>query len=356
MPAKKKPFYRKKTKYVKKSKCQTKKDVVAIVKKTINVVAEKKFMETEPHFGLQPRVARAGGSRISVLGFVNTINSVGTGLNQANLTYGVLDQASVPTVGSLMKELKMLRPFTASTGTTQTKQYAIEGRECMPVSASCKWRLSRDIAKMVSGLETGNWNSNIGAPNGLQNNLPILCRMIRVSPKLTQINQLCDPEQDLFLSPYSNALGVASNDMEEMEMMTWPINRRRYNVIADNKFKIQNGLTVSYQRGTFRDEDDNFSASMLQPTITNTNANCEKFLTTGHILTQTKGKPVFYDQPELGDPTPVETATAGQRKEYILYHFMYMGAETYLNNEGVTMKAPIDLKVSAIPTVKFTDV
>jgi hypothetical protein len=91
---------------------------------------------------------------------------------------------------------------------------------------------------------------------------------------------------------------------------------------------------------------------MLQPFITNTNANCEKVLNTSHRVTQTKGKPVFYDVP---DGSALQTATAGARREYILFHYIYAGAETYLDNEGVTDKSPLDLKLSAIPMVKFTD-
>jgi len=333
-----------------------KSEVRTIAKKTINVVAEKKFMNTLPSYNVVPNVAKAGGSRISVLGFVNTINAVGTGLNQIELNYGIEDQTASPVVGVPMRELKMLRPFTGLTGTDQTDNYAITGRECMPVSASCKWRLSRDIGKLTTGLEAANWNSNLGVPNGLQHNLPILVRMIRVEPKLTQLNQLCDPEQDLFLSPYNNATGCAVSSFDELELMTYPVNKRRYNVIADKTFKIQNGLTVSYQRATWEDVPAGASqGSMLQPFITNTNANCEKVLTTGHILTAKKGKPVFYDIPDNRTPT-VETATAGQKKEYILYHMMYMGAETYLDNEAVVDKSPTDLKISAIPIVKFTDV
>ena len=277
-----------------------KSEVVKIAKKTINVVAEKKFMNTLPAYNVVPNVAKGGGSRISVLGFSNTINAVGTGTNQVALTYGIEDQTASPTVPVVMRELKMLRPFTDNTGNDQTDNYAIEGRECMPVSASCKWRMCRDLGKMISGLEGASWNTQLGAPNGLQYNLPILVRMIRVSPKLTQVNQLCDPEQDLFLTPYNNATGVAVSSFEEFELMTYPINRRRYDVIADKTFKIQNGLTVGYQRSLYvaPGAGGDANGSMLQPVISNTNANCEKVLSTGHMLTQKKGKPVFYDTPD----------------------------------------------------------
>ena len=128
-----------------------KSEVKEIAKKTINVVAEKKFMNTLPAYNVAPLVSKAGGSRVSVLGFVNTINAVGTGLNQIALNYGIEDQAVSPPVGVPLRELKMLRPFTNSTGNAQTDNYAITGRECMPVSASCKWRMSRDIGKLTPG-------------------------------------------------------------------------------------------------------------------------------------------------------------------------------------------------------------
>lgn len=350
MPAKKKPFFKNK----KRKKAPTKKDVVAIVKKTINNKAEKKFMAVSIHKGLTPNVSRIGGSSVSVLGFMNTINKVGSGLTQVELDYGIEDQ-SVPAgteVFVAMKQLKMLRPFTSTTATQQTQNYAIEGRECMPVSASCKWRLTRDIGKLTTGLEGANWNSNLGAPNGLQYNLPIVCRMIRVVPILTQTNQVCDPGEDLFLTPYNNAIGVHTSVFDDTELMTYRVNRRRYKVLQDTKFTIRNGLTVQYQRAV-QIEPATSDGAMLQPIISNTNANCERVMNTSHQLTTTKGKPVFYDIPES---QVVETATAGARREMILYHFQYQGAKTYLSNAGVVNKAPTDITIDAVPLVKFTDI
>ena len=92
---------------------------------------------------------------------------------------------------------------------------------------------------------------------------------------------------------------------------------------------------------------------MLQPVISNTNANCERVMKTSHQLTTVKGKPVFYDIPES---QTVETATAGARREMILYHFQYQGAKTYLENVGVVDKAPTDITIDAVPLVKFTDI
>lgn len=327
-----------------------KSQVSKIAKAAVLTVAEKKYMRTQPTFGNIPNVSKAT-SRVSVMAFANTTNVVGTGLTAKTLNYGVEDQT--PTADPIpFREMLMLRPFTSSTGNQQTDNYAIEGRECMPISAQTKWRLSRDIGKQLSGIQNSNWNSQQGAPNGLQHNLPIICRMVRVNPKHLQTNNEHDPETDLFVSEFNNAIGVASSAFDDLELLTYRINRRRYDVIEDKFFRIQNGLTVQYQRATFRDEDDNFSASMLQPFISNTNANCEKVMTTSHRLTSKKNAPVFYDVP---DGTPLNTATAGAKTEYIMYHFIYAGAETYLDNEGVVDKSPTDLKVSAISTVKFTD-
>lgn len=325
-------------------------EVKALAKSTITAQVEKKYMNTLSAYNVNPLISKPA-SRVSVLAFANTTNIVGQGLGGLALNYGI--DGPDPIADAVeMRELKMLRPFTSTTGNQQTDNYAIEGRECKPVSASCKWRLSRDIGKIPSGLETTNWNSQLGIPNGLQHNLPIICRMIRVSPKLVQTNVICDPENDLFVGTFNSHIGVASSAFDDLELLTYRVNKRRYEVHEDKFFRIQNGLTIQYQRSTFRDENTNFSAGMLQPFISNTNANCEKVLTTRHRLTSKKNSSIFYDIP---DGSALQTATTGAKKEYILFHWIYAGAETYLDNEGVTDKAPLDLKLSAIPMTKFTD-
>ena len=329
----------------KKEKSEVKKIALA---QTLQV-AEKKYTNTLPSFNVVPNTAKPT-SRISVLGFCNTTNVVGTGLNTAQ-HYGI-DDPTDPTDFVEMRELKMLRPFTSTSGSQQTDAYALEGRECQPVSASCKWRFSRDIGKIVSGLEAANWNTNLGAPNGLQHNLPIIVRMIRVNPKLLQQNVVCDPAEDLFVGQYNSSIGINSSAFDDLELLTYRVNKRRYNVIEDKFFRIQNGLTVSYQRSNIHNPDTTYTGGMLQPFISNTNSNCEKVINTSHQLTAKKMKPVFYDVP---DSNALQTATTGAKKEYILFHMMYAGAETYLDNVGVTQKCPLDLKISAIPMTKFTD-
>jgi hypothetical protein len=324
-----------------------KREVCALAKKCVTSNVEKKYMNTNPSYNVVPLISKPS-SRVSVLGFCNTTNVIGSGLSAQTLKYGI--DGSDPVADAVeMRELKMLRPFTSTTGNQQLDNYAIEGRQCSPVSASCKWRISRDIGKITTGLETAAWNTNLGVVSGLQHNLPIICRMVRVSPKLLQTNVICDPQTDLYVDEFNNATGVQISSFDDLELLSYRINKRRYEVIEDKFFRIQNGLTISYQRSIHHGTD---SQAMLQPFITNTNANCEKVMTTSHRVTAKKNMPVFYDIP---DGSALQTATTGAKKEFILFHYIYAGAETYLDNEGVTDKAPLDLKLSAIPMVKFTD-
>ena len=70
-------------------------------------------MAVSIHKGLKPNVARIGGTSVSVLGFMNTINKVGSGLTQIELDYGIEDQSVSPGNEDYvpMKQLKMLRPL-----------------------------------------------------------------------------------------------------------------------------------------------------------------------------------------------------------------------------------------------------
>lgn len=95
------------------------------------------------------------------------------------------------------------------------------------------------------------------------------------------------------------------------------------------------------------------TGAVLQPVISNTNANCEKVYTSSHQLTRVKGGSVFYDTPEV---STLEAPSSGHKREFIFHHFIYMGAESYLELENTAPKAPLDLLVSVTPTSKFIDV
>lgn len=338
-----------------------KKEVVKLAKKATLSVAEKKFMNPVGMVAEDPHYINRFG-RISVRAAVTTTNKIGTGIT---LNYGMIPDPNDPNqdIGVAMDELKMLRPYQDTGLGISTDTYAIEGREIMPSVAQCKWRLSRNISSQIAQLTAdAPEDPQLAIPATLATNLPVLCRMIRVTPKMSQTATVCDPEQDLFSSPQTNNhIGIANAAFDDLELMTFPINRRRYTVLEDKKFKLQNGLTVGYQAsrrfvstggGTGAGSADAF----FQPVITNTNANCERVVTTRHQLSNKKGGKIFYDAATPTLTVDVNNATTGMRKEFTLWHFMYMGAESYLNDANATIRSPLDLKISAVPLVKFSDV
>lgn len=351
MPKAKRPRSAPKNRKSKGLTTKEKSQVATIAKKATLSVAEKKFMNPQPVFNHPPYYVN-NASRVSVLGFSNTVNKVGTG---TTLYYGTEEIGNNPNTPVEMKELLMLRPYQDSGINLQTDNYTIEGREVMPSSASCKWRMSRNIGVAITQLTASGTDDGINViPSRLATNLPIICRMIRVNPKLTQTDQVCNPENDLFVSPYTNSVtGVKKSDFDDLELLTYNINKRRYNVLEDKFFRIQNGLTIQYTKSV-RGVNSGSPNSYFQPIISNTNANCEKVMTSRHQLSSKKGGKIFYNEP-VGTTATVN-ATSGNRKEYILFHWIYAGAESFLDDENAQPKAPLDLRLSAVPSVKFSDV
>lgn len=343
-----------KKRVIRKSKGLTKAEktqVKKIANSVISTVAEDKYMNAQRYIGVVPVQSTIGGTRISVMGFSTSLTNTPSGQTQA---YGYNSNSALEP----MKEQKMLRPFVPATGSAQTDAYAVEGRECKPKSAQCKWRFSRDIGELLTNLSGSGYNTQVpNPPLQLASNLPIICRMVRVSPKQTQSNVLCEPRLDLFLDNFNNATGIDTGTFDDTELLTYRINKRRYSVAQDKFFRIQNGLTVQWQRSILSHADAGVNSAtrvVVQPSITNTNANCEKVITTYPQLTAKKHGSVFYDTP---DYSQLEAPSSGHKREFTLLHFMYAGAETFLDeNASANPTFPNDIKISASPIVKFTDV
>lgn len=325
--------------------------VKKIAAATISDVAEDKYMNCQRYIGVKPVASTIGPTRVSVLGFSSSLTNTANG---GQLYYGYDNN----NVAVNMNEQKMLRPFVPATGSAQTDAYGVVGRECKPKSARCKWRFSRDISEMLDNTSASGYNTQEYEPSlDLCQNLPIICRMIQVTPKQTQTNVLCDPRYDVFLDDKNNSTGVDTGDFDDTELLTYRINRRRYNVVGDKFFRIQNGLTFQWQRSILSHGGDGANSQtrmVLQPLITNTNPNCEKLITTYPQLTMKKHGSVFYDEPEVSS---LEAPSAGHKRTFTLLHFMYAGAEVFLDREATAEPTfPTDIKVSASPLVKFTDV
>tara|TARA_Y100000592_G_C5464842_1_gene316101 strand:+ start:246 stop:1307 length:1062 start_codon:yes stop_codon:yes gene_type:complete len=336
----------------------TAKKVKQIVEKELKSETELKFMDSKNFTSIKPRPIRmiqndngvwVPESRVSVIAFSNTVNNVGNGVVQ---TYGTTGDDNND---QNMYELEMTRPFQPNSAVGK-KAYHIEGKEVKPVSAVIKWRLVRDISALLKGeylnhQSSGGSEQELIPPLELTTSLPVICRMIRVYPKLNQTSNTCFPAVDLFLDTFGNAVGVEASNFDDNELLMYKINKRRYTVVEDKFFRIQNGLTVQWNRAVWSDGTNN-SRAMVQPLITNTNGNCEKNITTRHQLTSKKGGTIHYEFPTNN---PI-TAQSGQRREYILYHFTYAGSETYLNNSSSINTCPMDLRLSCKNTVKFSDI
>lgn len=320
-----------------------KSQVKKIAKSAVSSVAEAKYMNSQQVTGENLHAGYLGGlSRIGVIGYSTTLSNTPDGFQ---LSYGyAANNAKIP-----MKELKMLRPFVEQTGNAQTDNYVIDGRECRPRSAICKWRYSRDISQMLEGVfKSGYLTQETSPPLNLAQNLPIMFRVLRLIPKQGQSNVLCDPENDAFLDRYGTAIGINSGLFDDMELLTYRLNRRRYTVVEDKYFKLQNGLTVQWQRVAAPT-----GQTGLQPMISNTNSNCEKVITTSHRLTNKKNGSVFYDN---STSASVASPSSGHQREFILIHGIYSGAETYIDGNVVDSDFPNDVKISVAPVVKFIDV
>lgn len=327
-----------------------KSEVKKIAAATVAAIAEDKYMNCSRIIGEKPVSSAIGFSRIGVLGYSTSLSNTPGGIQ---LTYGYeANQTQKP-----MLELNMLRPFVQQTGNAQTDNYAIEGRECRPRSASCHWRFSRDIGQILSAVSETTYNSQeTSPPLNLASNLPIIFRIIRATPKQPQANVLCDPKEDLFLDQFGTAVGIDTGSFDDTELLSYRTNKRRYNVIEDKFFRLQNGLTVEWQRSILSHGGSGVNSAtraVLQPSITNTNANCEKTMTTRHILTAKKNGSVFYDAPEA---SALAAPSSGHKREFVLIHAIYAGAETYLDDNVADPNFPDDVKITASPLVKFIDV
>jgi len=308
-------------------------------------------MNSQSYLGESLHAGYLGGlSRIGVIGYSTTLSNTPDG---QQLSYGYApNNAEIP-----MKELKMLRPFVEQTGNAQTDNYVIDGRECRPRSAVCKWRYSRDISKMLEAVYKNDYyTQEPNPPLNLCQNLPIIFRVLRIIPKQGQSNTLCDPKEDAFLDRYGTEIGINSGLFDDMELLTYRTNRRRYTVVEDKFFKLQNGLTVQWQRSLINTSGVETTAgdrTMLQPIISNTNSNCEKTITTSHRLTNKKNGSVYYNN---STAAAVASPTSGHQREFVLIHGIYAGAETYIDGNVVDSNFPNDVKISAAPVVKFIDV
>ena len=308
--------------------------VKAIAKDAVKVMAEKKYMNSNNALaGLSP-TRPTGNDYLSCLAFSTTTNedSVGT-----PMAYG----------GQQVKEMKCLQPFFSNDADQDLQLFAPIGKRVQPVSCKTNWRINRQFARIdptnPPPASTPEW------PVSLAENCPVICRMVRVIPKISAGTETeISPADDLFQDTYGRAFGVDNADFTEIEMLSYRVNKRKYKVIEDKNFIIRPPITLQYAPAIGTDNTTYYS-----PIVSNSNGNCEKYMTTYDQLTDRKNGTVFYKD---SSDTSTHTATTGHQRSYYFFHFAYQGADQITGDGADRAKGPIDVVVDLTNITKFIDI
>lgn len=261
----------------------------------------------------------------SVLSFSTTSNKAPTAPTAPPATMGYC--------GHTIKNLSMLRLYTPSNGDAKLVPYALDGKKATPTMAQIAWTINRNYVR--NGLDRIYTQGSPASRDGtfpplpdvndarLYENLPIRCRMIRVTPKLAPgVTLGVDPTTDLFLD--QKGLRYSPNDaswsMSDNEYAR--VNTRNYTVLGDTKFTLGQPLTATWATNVFRVVDDPDFGTWRQDLTIPAKAPLKR-LKTNHQLTAKKGGQCHYVAGSAGTTDEVAVATSGQRREYIFMHFWY---------------------------------
>jgi len=233
--------------------------------------------------------------------------------------------------GHTIKNLSMLRLYTPANGDAKLQPYALDGKKATPTLSQIAWTINRNYVR--NGLDRiytqGTARDGTFPPlpdvndARLYENLPIRCRMIRVTPKLAPgVTLGVDPTTDLFLdqkglrySPNDAAWGLSDNEYAR-------VNTRNYTVLGDTKFTLGQPLTATWANNVFREGGDPDLGTWRQDLTIPGKAPLKR-LKTNHQLTAKKGGQCHYVAGSAGTTDEVAVATSGQRREYIFMHFWY---------------------------------
>lgn len=338
------PFKKRRLKIVNKKglNAKEKAEVAKIAKNSVKTLAETKYMDNNDE-GLQNQIPFEiqNNKLVSCIGYSTTVNAQPDG--------GAFQYPN----GHNIRQMMCLRPFFNTTAQGDLGQYAPDGKEIRPISCRTRWRLDRDFTKITSRFVNIESGQDPEAPADAGLALPILCRMIRVNPILTSTSTECDPANDLFLNQYNQHCGVDSTDvnndsiMNEQALLFNRVNTRRYKVLEDRKFVLQPGVVVNWT-GAASSTSGRAGIAMVQPSY----KKCEQYLHTNHMLTTRKGGKCYYEDPSESTTT---NATTGNKREYILFHFMRQGG-TLLTGDDSAITAPLDINIEINNLTKFIDI
>lgn len=314
-------------------------DVKSIARKeaesVIKVKAEKKYMDSNNALGGLSPTRPTGNDYLSCIGFSTTTNEDPDG---AVMAYG----------GQQVKEMECLKPFQSNNADQDLQLFTPIGKRLQPVSCKSRWRINRTFARIDPTLQA----TPDEFPVSLAENCPVICRMIRVQPRIEAGTETeISPADDLFQDTYGRAIGVDNADFTEAEMLAYRVNKRKYKVIEDKNFILRPPLTLQYQ--AVGRSANGGTATVYTPFVSNTNGNCEKYMITYDQLTSKKNGSVFYTDPSIAG---TNTATTGHKRSYYFFHFAYQGADAITGSEAGRAKGPVDIVLDLVNTTKFIDI
>jgi hypothetical protein len=247
-----------------------------------------------------------------------------------------------------------------------TEAYAIVGKEIKPSTCHTRMRIVRRYAALDNAGEPvpvspePSFPSGEGAPpsvtRALAENLPIKFRMIRCTPKGAKgTTEEVVPNKTLFLDKYGNPISVGDPDFNENEVEFLSVNRRKWTVLEDKKFMLQNPLTLQWTFQRINASNTGF----YTPQISNTNSNCEKVINMHHTLTSRKNGTVHYNTMNNGegDEDRTTNATSGMRREYVFIMAYYKGATDLIGGDLINEINPVNqIRLNLYNSTTFTDV
>lgn len=306
--------------------------VKAIAKDAVKVMAEKKYMDTNNALKALNPTRPAGNDYLSCMAFSTTTNESDDG---TPLVFG----------GGQVNQMLCLKPFQSNAADQDLRMFAPVGKKVQPVSCKSQWRINREFAR----IDPESSATPAAFPQSLAENCPVLCRMIRVIPKIEAGTEtIISPDDDLFQDEYGRAISVSDSTFTESEMTSYRVNKRKYKVLEDKNFILRPPVTLQYMPT----KESGYPMSYT-PIVSNTNGNCEKYMTTYDQLSARRNGSVFYTDPTISS---TETATTGHQRSYYFFLFMYQGADAITGAGADRAKGPIDIVVDVTNYTKFIDI
>ena len=286
---------------------------VARAERNVFLDKEEKYFKAKGATDQQyfPQVTTTGQKTTSVIGFGTTGVNDGAG-------------AVMQYCGHNIMNLQMLNPFLDSELNAQLKPNVMEGKRAVPTKSMVNWTVNRNYVRNGLNAIYNDSGSNQPSPavndDQLYQNLPIRCRLVRVTPKLSPgINTQIDPSSDLFLDQLGLAYSPTSTQWTVSDNEFARVNTRKYTVLGDTKFTLGQPISATWAANWCVNWPTSYDSNWRQD-LTIPDKPVLKRLTTNHQLTTKKGGEVYFD---TGSAGITDNGTAGSRREYVFMHFWY---------------------------------